>query len=95
MKRQAERNENVIKSIVIDGALRILETDLDRVSSLKARHEKALEVCREAGAILDFATSDINIFLENASEETAKRVMTFFPSGEIAREKDPRLYCIF
>ncbi|KKL68561.1 hypothetical protein LCGC14_2123740 [marine sediment metagenome] len=81
--------------MLVDGVLRILDMDTGRLPSLKETHKEALEVCRETGAILNFATSDINLFLENASDEAAEKIAALYPGAEISPEKDPGRYCIW
>ncbi len=77
--------------MLVDGVLRILDADEGQISFFKATHRKVLEVCRETGAILDLATSDVVIYLENANREVAERC---FP-GATLHSQGPNHWCVF
>jgi hypothetical protein len=79
--------------MLVDGVLKVLNMDQHLVPSFQKIHEKALQVCKETGAILDVATSDVALYLETEDAEVAKRVAACYSDSESTVEA-PGIYCI-
>ncbi len=79
--------------MLVDGVLRMLDIDKRDTALLQELHKNALSICRETGAVLDLAISDVDIYLETASDAVAKRVRACYPGGRLDKEA-PTLFCI-
>jgi hypothetical protein len=79
--------------MLIDNVLRVLDMDRAEVPSFREIHKKALQICKEEGASLDLATSDVALYLETNDEEVAKRVAACYPRCT-ANLDGKGLYCI-
>jgi hypothetical protein len=79
--------------MLVDNVLRVLDMDQREIPSFREIHKKALQICKEEGAILDLATSDVVLYLETNDESVAKRVASCYPrcTAELDGEG---LYCI-
>lgn len=66
---------------------KILDMDADYPESEYVKiHEKAIAVCRQHKAVLDLATSDVNVFLDDATNEVAQLVLACYPKAEMKHE---------
>ena len=73
---------------ILDCETKVQEQDYLRI------HADAIKLCRELGATLDLATSDVVIYVEAKSEEDARKIAACYPDAQFQPE-NTNTWCIF
>ncbi len=72
---------------------------LDMDEHLRETHERRsslqLEICKETGTIFDLATSDVVLYLEQCTLETAKRIAETYNPVAKYREEGKNSFAIY
>jgi hypothetical protein len=80
--------------MIIDGVLEILDMDEKLVPNFQNIHSEALVICKENGAILDLASSDVSVFCIAPSQEVAQKVADVYNSTAEVDSTRPNSYWV-